>query len=58
MAKKLSGMVIFSCEKYGLDKEEVGRHFAEIYFEYEKLYIENTQLKKRIKALKEKIQTQ
>lgn len=54
MAMQLDGLVIFSTEQYGFNKEQVARHLVEIHQEYEKLRNENIRLKKKMKDIKEK----
>jgi len=58
MPKRLDGWVIFKNEPYGYDKDQVAKHLAAIHQQYEALYQENLQLKKRIKTMKEKTATE
>jgi len=47
MIEPLDGLAIFSDEKNGFNKDEVGKYIAEINFKYEKLYAEYLRLKKK-----------
>ena len=45
----LDGWTIFSTERYGFNKDEVGEYLAEIHLKYEKLYKEYLKLKNQSK---------
>jgi len=52
---EFDGFVIFSCEPYGFDKEQVGQHLAMRQQQYKKVFDENIRLRKKVKALKDKL---
>lgn len=54
MAKRLDGMVIFSTEQYGFNKDQVSQYLLEIHVQYEKLFQENRRLKEKIKKKKQR----
>lgn len=57
MDRQVTGMVIFSTELYGFNKDQVGKHLAEMHYKYERLFNENLRLKKKMKNLKSKALT-
>lgn len=48
MPEPLDGLVIFSTQLYGFDKDEVGEHLVKVHQKYEELLQENRLLQKKL----------
>ena len=55
MTEYFDGFAVFSCEPHGFDKEQVGRYLAMRQQQYKKVFDENIRLRKKVKALKDKL---